>query len=84
MRIINIATNAEFMHIHSGELAQFTNKYIQQGFEEHGIVIPPGLREEYSGKSMVYLEDPEFEKAFRNLYFSSEMDHNTYQLIEDQ
>lgn len=84
MKIIDKSTHAEFMHIHSGELAQFANKYIQQGFAEHGIVIPPGLREQYAGKNTVYLEDPEFEKAFRKLYYAFEMDHDIYQLIEDR
>jgi hypothetical protein len=82
MKIINLKDNTEFMSVKRGETAKFANPYIQKGFEEFGIIIPPALVKDYSGKERVYLDDPEFEKAFRELYFAFEMDPGEYQLVE--
>ncbi len=83
MKIIQVKEGTEFMSIKPGETAKFTNPYIQKGFEEFGIIIPPALVKDYAGKERVYLDDPEFEKAFRELYFAFEMDQNEYKLIQD-
>ena len=71
------------MSIKPGETPQFSNPYIQKGFEEFGIIIPAALVKDYNGKERVYLEDPEFEKAFRELYFAFEMDPHEFKLIEN-
>jgi len=83
MKVVKTADQSEFMHTQPGEPAVFANPYIQKGFENSGIAIPPGLVPDYNGKQFVYLEDPEFEKAFRELYFALEMDQDVYRLIEN-
>lgn len=82
MKIINKRDNTEFMHIKDGK-PYFTNQYVGMAFAQQGIFIPSGMRDEYGGKDMVRLNDVEFEKAFRELYYGVEMEHDVFVLIED-
>jgi hypothetical protein len=62
--------------------AIFYNKYLEREMKKIGIVIPPGVRSFYEGKDCVVLGDPLFEKAFKEIYFLTCIDHTRFKLYE--
>lgn len=69
MKLIHIQTKQDL----------FEDPIFQKSMSEFGIVIPRALQPQFSGKQRVYLEDPEFLNAFKELHFKFEMDPNLYE-----
>lgn len=70
MKLIHIQTQRDL----------FEDPVFQKTMSELGVLIPKTLRPEFNGKSRVFLEDPEFPKAFSELYFRFELDPKLYEL----
>lgn len=69
MKLVHIQTQRDL----------FADPIFQKAMTDFGIIIPKALQNEFAGKERVYLEDPEFLKAFQELYFNLEMDPNLYE-----
>lgn len=67
MKLINLKANfvvAEFQ----GDNTLIYDRMLEKEMRVRGIVIPGPLREKYKQKSAVLLSDPEFQKAFKEIY----------------
>ncbi|MEI6805738.1 MAG: hypothetical protein WCK49_04440 [Myxococcaceae bacterium] len=69
MKLIHIQTQQDL----------FADPIFQKAMTDFGIIVPTALQSEFSGKKRVYLDDPEFLKAFKEFYFNQEMDPNLYE-----
>ncbi|MES2504393.1 MAG: hypothetical protein V4534_05885 [Myxococcota bacterium] len=69
MKLIHIQTQQDL----------FSDPTFQKTMSELGIIIPTALQKNFNGKTRVYLDDPEFLKAFKQFYFEHEMNPNLYE-----
>lgn len=58
------------------------NKFLEHEMRSLGILVPHGLRGIYKGKDCIRLEDEEFQKAFREIYYLTAMNPETFQWVE--
>ena len=58
------------------------NKILEHEMRSIGIPIPHGLRGIYHGKDCVRLEDEEFQKAFREIYYLTVMNPEAFHWSE--
>ena len=76
----------KLIHLNSGfvvaEILQrkiiIHDRMLEKEMRIRGIAIPPPLRAAYGGKVAVRLEDPEFEKAFKEAYFPMAFNPQSY------
>lgn len=61
----------------------FKNIFLEKNMKERGVDIPRELRDEYSKKKVIFLEDPEFYQAFQKIYWENHMDHSVFIWKED-
>jgi hypothetical protein len=78
MKLINLNTGEVFLHAEPGSTPEFTQSHMNDAMSKFGLIIPVGLQEKYNGKTRVYLDEPEFLEAFRELYFEHEMKPNGF------
>ncbi len=52
--------------------------YYEEIFKAVGIAIPVEQEASYGNKRFVKLNDPEFERAFREIYWEYSMDHTVF------
>ena len=68
-------------HIEDGTII-FMEERLKRVMQKYGIQIPPAQREDFEGKSVVYLQDSGenrlFERAFRKVYFHLHMPKDVY------
>lgn len=67
----------EIVHIEDGAII-FMEERLKNIMQKYGIQIPPGQRKDFEGKSVVYLQDRLFERAFREVYFHLQMPKDLY------
>ncbi len=51
------------------KVLQVFSEFERNSLRENGIAIPEGMRAQYEGKAFVKLDDPDFYKAFSNIYY---------------
>ncbi|MEI6790452.1 MAG: hypothetical protein WCK42_04650 [Myxococcaceae bacterium] len=69
MKLIHIQTQQDL----------FTDPTFQKAMSQFGIVIPEALQKDFGDKQRVYLNDPEFMKAFKELYFNLQLNPKLYE-----
>lgn len=72
MRLVNKQTEKTLVEFVDGR-ALIYNKFLEGEMRAIGISIPPGLRGVYNGKDCIRLGDDEFQKAFKEIYYITEM-----------
>lgn len=77
MRLIHNASKKPLVEF-LGKKTVFHNKYLEDQMRLLGVSIPPGLRSHFEGKDFVYLRDPTFQKAFREVYYLTSMDSQEF------
>lgn len=77
MRLIHKQTNQPIVEFKEEEVV-FHNKFLEHEMRSIGILIPHGLRGIY-GKDCVRLDDEEFQKAFKEIYFLTTMDPEEFE-----
>lgn len=80
-QLINMQTSlpiVEFLE----EKTIIYSKFLENEMRTIGISIPPGLRGVYQGKDNVRLEDQGFQKAFKEIFYLTSMDHGIFQWKE--
>lgn len=80
-RLVNVHTNQPLIEF-EGDKTVIYNKYLEHEMRELGIPIPHGLRGVYHGKECVRLEDEEFQKAFKEIYYLTTMNRDTFHWSE--
>jgi hypothetical protein len=76
-KLVNKQTNQVIVKFDGAETV-FYNKFLEQEMRTIGIPIPHGLRGVYHGKECIRLEDEEFQKAFREIYYLTSMGSETF------
>ena len=61
-----------------GENTAIYDRVLEKVMAIRGVPIPTALRTEYGGKSVVRLHEKEFQKAFKELYFSQSFNPQNY------
>lgn len=81
MKLINTRTAFVVVEFQEGKV-HFNDRFLETEMRESGILIPPILKDEFEGKEVIYLNDPLFEKAFKEVYYPFCIAHSLYQWQE--
>lgn len=81
MLLINIETKQPVVEFH-GKETLFHNKFLEHEMRLMGIPIPHGLRALYQGRDYIFLGDDSFQRAFKEIYYLTAMDHKTFKWQE--
>lgn len=73
MKLVDKKTNKTLIEF-EGEKTIVYSKFLENEMRHLGIPIPHGLRGVYHGKDCVCLEDEEFQKAFKEIYYLTAID----------
>ena len=77
MRLIHSKTEMTIVDFSSQEIL-ILDPILESFFKDEGIEIPPFLAKNFEGKECVFLDDPLFQKAFKEVYFKFSMDQASY------
>lgn len=80
-KLVNRNTNQPIVEFVEDKII-FHNKFLENEMRSLGILIPHGLRGIYNGKDCIRLGDKEFPQAFREVYFLTTMDPETFKWSE--
>lgn len=78
MKLINSRTGFIVVEFKNGA-PQFHDRFLEAEMKERGIAIPVSRRFEFNGKETIYLNDPEFQRAFTEIYVPLSIASNLYQ-----
>jgi len=60
------------------------DQIIEQDIKKRGIFIPPAYRSEYDGKTTIKIGDPDFQRAFKEVYYAFTFkDKSLYRILEN-
>jgi hypothetical protein len=77
MKLINLKSRFIVAEYRS-EKTLIHDRVLEKEMAVRGVIIPPGLRKEYGGKSTVRITDKEFQKAFKELYSAQVFNPKNY------
>ncbi len=77
MHLINLETGEVVIEFKK-DGAIFYNTLLEKEMKQMGIAIPHGLRGSYHGKDLIHLGDPDFERAFREIYYLTYLSHKQF------
>lgn len=66
----------------SGSALVINDPFIQKELKLKGIQIPPALRSQYDGKSIIRMDDPLFAKAFKEVYLKMHSNQTSFEWTE--
>lgn len=72
MKLVNVNTKQPIVEF-QGEKTLIYSKFLEHEMQSIGISIPPGLRGLYHGKDCVRLEDEDFQRAFKEVFYVTAM-----------
>jgi hypothetical protein len=78
MKLINQKTGFVIVEFHNA-LTQINDPYLKKEMEIRGITVPPFLRKSFQGTNRVRLGDRDFQRAFKEIYYELNLDHEVYQ-----
>jgi hypothetical protein len=81
VKLVNKKTGFVVVEFLEGK-AIFHDRFLEPEMRESGIAIPHELKPEFENKDRVLLEDPLFEKAFKEIYYRFYIPHSIYDLVE--
>lgn len=58
--------------------------FLQKELKLKGIKIPPVLKDQFEGKTVVKMGDPLFPKAFKEIYLKLHMEESSYEWKEQR
>lgn len=67
MKLVNLKNQFVVVE-YNGKETVFHDKILEKEMKERGVLIPPALRDRFSGKSNVRMSDPEFQVAFKEVF----------------
>lgn len=82
-KLVNRKTNKPIVEFVE-ETIIFHNKFLESEMRSLGILIPHGLRSLYNGKDCIRLDDKEFQRAFKEVYYLTVMDHEIFKWYEEE
>lgn len=78
MRLVNKKTGESLLEF-KGDKIQFFNRFLEEEMRIVGIPIPPGVRNYFGGKDYIFLDDENFQRAFREIYYLTSFDPKLFQ-----
>lgn len=78
MKLVNTQTSQALVEFH-GDKTLIYNKFLENEMRTIGIPVPHGLRGLYKGKDCIRLEDPDFQRAFKEIYYLTAMSPDKFQ-----
>ena len=82
MKLVNFKTKCVLVEFHN-DRAIFHDRFLERQMKLRGIAIPPHLREQYEQKTFVKLNDPLFQKAFKEIYYPTYLSSRSYEWREN-
>lgn len=83
MKLINTNTGKPLVTIGKEGTVQFHHSVLADEIELLGVSIPVYLRSQFDNKTNVYLDDPDFARAFREVYYTHNIDRDLFKWEED-
>lgn len=81
MKLINTKTKSPLVEFKKDRTIIY-NKYLEQEMKTLGIPIPHGLRGLFHGHDIVFLGDEDFQTAFKEIYYVTTIDPQTFQWVD--
>ena len=77
MQLINRETQQPIVEFRGKEIL-FFSKFLEHEMRIMGIPVPPGQRSAFNGRDCVFLDDEDFQRAFKEIYYPRAMDPATF------
>ena len=81
-QLLNVHTKKPIVEF-EGDKTLIHNKFLEHEMRTLGIPIPHGLRGLYHGKDTILLDDPDFQQAFKEIYYLTSMNPATFKWSEN-
>lgn len=78
MKLINTRTGEPLVTMEKDVPIQFHHPMLANEMEKFGVDIPVYLQPQFHDKTRVLMDDPDFERAFREVYYTHCMDRDLY------
>lgn len=78
MKLVNSRSGFVLVEFKNGA-PLFHDRFLEAEMKERGVVIPSNQRAEYEGKDTIYPGDPQFQRAFTEIYVPLVIASNRYQ-----
>lgn len=62
----------------------FHDRFLEAEMKNHGVTIPPAMRDLFHGKSVVQMNDKDFPRAFKEVYYPLSIDTSVYEWDEEE
>jgi hypothetical protein len=80
MQLINIKTGFVVVKYLEAK-AFFNDRFLEKQMNIQGIVVPPFLQKQFNDKTVIFLKDPEFQKAFKEIYYLFSMNTKLFRWV---
>jgi hypothetical protein len=77
MQLIHLKTGFIVVE-YQREKTLFHDPFLQREMKRRGILIPPSMRTEYNGRTVIRLEDADFQRAFKEIYTPAVFNNQMY------
>lgn len=77
MRLINKETSKSLIEFKGNETV-IHNRFLEHEMRTIGIAVPHGLRGLFHGKDCIRLEDADFQRAFKEIYYLTTMNPDKF------
>src|SRR6266404_5245436 len=78
MQLVNVQSGFIVVE-YKGEKTIFHDPFLEDSMRKQGIIIPPAFRKDFSDKSIIRLNDVNFQKAFKEIYYPLSFNQQTFQ-----
>lgn len=80
MQLVNASNGFVVVEIVEDQV-RINDFHLEAIMREQGIIIPPHLWKDFEGKKVVFLEDPDFIKAFKEVYVPMSMSRSMFKWV---
>lgn len=78
MKLVNTKTGFVVIEFRQGK-TEFHDRFLEAEMKETGILIPPAMAHAFEGKEVIFFGDPQFERAFIEVYYPLCIANSVYQ-----
>ena len=78
-KLVNTETHEIYAEFSEESSPYFHDKDLAIEFSRFGIAIPQDYRNEFDGKKIIYIEDEEFARAFKEIFYEYHLNHRKFQ-----
>jgi hypothetical protein len=78
MKLVHVKTGSIVVEF-KGKETKFYDRILEQHMKMEGIVVPPFLQKDFEDKKRIRLDDPLFQRAFKEIHYPHSFDPTLYQ-----